>query len=64
MIKLNDFIDMLWIDGDKPIQIITGDCTTLDYDEDVYPDDTLDVRFKTVESITVYDSCIVINLED
>lgn len=62
MINLNDLMDIFWLDGDKPIQIITNDGTTLDYDEDVFPDEPADVIYKTVNRITVYDSCVVINL--
>lgn len=64
MINLNDLINILWVDGDKPIKVNTGDGTSYDYDTEVFPDDPKDLRFKTVESITVYDGLIVIDLED
>lgn len=64
MINLNDLINILWIDGDKPISVNTSDGTPYDYDTEVFPNDPKDLRFKTVESITVYDSCVVIHLEE
>lgn len=64
MFNLNDLINRFWVDGDKPIYINTSDGTSLNYDEDVFPDDPADVIYKTVERIIVYDNCVVIHLED
>ena len=57
MVDLSDIINLIWVDGDKPIHIITSEGECLNDDEDL-----TDVLTNTVTSITVYDSCVEIEL--
>lgn len=58
MIELGDIIDLIWVAGDKPIYIITYDGETLEYGED----DIADELESNVDEISIYDSCVEINL--
>ena len=59
MIKLNDIIDLIWVDGDKPIRIITSDRECLYYDND-----NIEELDDTVTSIDIYDNCVEIDLDN
>lgn len=58
MINLNDLIDILWLDGDKPIYIITEEGEPLEYGDS----DITDELESTVDAINIYDSCVEIDL--
>jgi hypothetical protein len=58
VIELRDIIDMIWVDGDKPIYIITEEGERLEYGED----DIIDELESTVSEIRFYDSCAEIDL--
>ena len=58
MIKLSDIIDLIWVDGDKPIRIITSEGECLYYDNDNIEEELDD----TVTSIDIYDNCVEIDL--
>ena len=57
MIGLNDIINLIWVDGDKPIHIITDGGTPEYRDSDI-----ADELESTVLGINIYDDCIEIEL--
>ena len=58
MIGLSDIINLIWVDGDKPIQIITENGETpKDRDSDV-----TDELESTVVGINIYDDFVEIKL--
>lgn len=57
MVELGDIIDLIWTDGDKPIRITSED-GVYEYGED----DITDELESAVVAITVYDSCVEIEL--
>lgn len=58
MIGLSDIINLIWVDGDKPIQIIAEDGETPRHRDS----DTADELESTVLGINIYDDCIEIEL--
>ena len=58
MIGLSDVINLIWVDGDKPIQIITEDGGTPKYKDG----DNTDELESTVVGINIYDDFIEITL--
>ena len=58
MIGLNDIINLIWVDGDKPIHIITENSETPKYKDS----DNTDELESTVLGINIYDDCIEIEL--
>ena len=58
MIGLSDIINLIWVDGDKPIQIITEDGETPAYRNS----DNTDEQESTVLGINIYDDCVEIEL--
>ena len=58
MIGLSDIINLIWVDGDKPIQIITEDGETPN-DRD---SDTAEELESTVLGINIYDDFVEIRL--
>ena len=58
MIGLSDIINLIWVDGDKPIQIITEDGETPKYRDS----DTTDGLESTVVGINIYDDFVEIEL--
>ena len=58
MIGLGDIINLIWVDGDKPIRIITEDGET-PKDRDSDPTEELD---STVLGINIYDDYVEIEL--
>ena len=58
MIGLSDIINLIWVDGDKPIHVITenGEAPK---DED---SDNTDELESSVVGINIYDDCIEIEL--
>ena len=58
MIGLSDIINLIWVDGDKPIRIITENGETPKYKNS---DNTDDLE-STVTGINIYDDYIEIEL--
>ena len=58
MIGLGDIINLIWTDGDKPINIIAEDGETPKYKDS----DATDELESTVVGINIYDDCIEIEL--
>lgn len=58
MIGLSDIINLIWVDGDKPIQIITEDGETPKYKDSDAPEELE----STVVGISIYDDYIEIEL--
>ena len=58
MIGLGDIINLIWVDGDKPIRIITENGETPAYRNS----DITDELESTVVGINIYDDCIEIRL--
>ena len=58
MIGLGDIINLIWIDGDKPIHIVAEEGETPEYKES----DITDELESTVVGINVYDDYIEIEL--
>ena len=58
MIGLGDIINLIWVDGDKPIQIVTEDGETPKYKDS----DATDELESTVVGINIYEDYIVIEL--
>ena len=58
MIELGEIINLIWVDGDKPIRIITEDGETPKYKDR----DTAEELESTVVGINIYDDCIEIEL--
>ena len=57
MIELGDIINLIWVDGDKPIHIITEGGTPEHRDSDI-----TDELESTVLGINIYEDCIEIEL--
>ena len=58
MIGLSDIINLIWVDGDKPIRIVTEDGETPKYKDS----DNTDELESTVLGINIYDDYIEIEL--
>ena len=58
MIGLSDIINLIWVDGDKPIQIITENGEAPKYRDS----DATDGLESTVVGINIYDDYIEIEL--
>ena len=58
MIGLSDIINLIWVDGDKPIQIITEDGETPKHRDS----DTAEELESTVLGINIYDDFVEITL--
>lgn len=58
MIGLGDIINLIWVDGDKPIHVITKEDETPKYKDS----DTAEELESTVLGINIYDDCIEIEL--
>ena len=58
MIGLGDIINLIWVDGDKPIHIITEKGETPGHRDS---DNTYELE-STVLGINIYDDCIEIEL--
>ena len=58
MIGLSDIINLIWVDGDKPIQVIKEESETPKY-KDGDPTEELE---STVVGINIYDDYIEIEL--
>ena len=58
MIGLSDIINLIWVDGDKPIHIITENGETSE-DRNSGITDELE---STVTGINIYDDCVEIEL--
>ena len=58
MIGLSDIINLIWVDGDKPIRIITENGETPKYKDS----DNTDELESTVLGINIYDDYIEIEL--
>lgn len=58
MIRLGDIINLIWVDGDKPIHIITENGETPKY----RASDITDELESTVVGINIYDDCVEIEL--
>ena len=62
MIGLSDIINLIWVDGDKPIRIVTeNDEAPKDRDRDRDSDNT-DGLESTVTGINIYDDFVEIEL--
>ena len=58
MIGLSDIINLIWVDGDKPIRIITEEGETPKYKDS----DTAEELESSVVGINIYDDYIDIEL--
>ena len=58
MIGLSDIINLIWTDGDKPIQVITEDGETPKYKDS----DTAEELESSVVGINIYEDYIEIEL--
>ena len=58
MIGLSDIINLIWVDGDKPIQIITEDGETPRHKDR----DTAEELESTVVGVNIYDDFVEIEL--
>ena len=58
MIGLSDIINLIWVDGDKPIQIITEDGETPEHRDS----DITEELESTVLGINIYDDYVEITL--
>ena len=58
MLGLGDIINLIWVDGDKPIRIITEDGETPKHKDS----GTTDELESSVVGINIYDDCIEIEL--
>ena len=58
MIELGDIINLIWVDGDKPIRIITEKGKTPDHRDSAIADELE----STVLGINIYDDYIEIEL--
>lgn len=58
MVKLRDIIDLIWVDGDKPIDICTPHWKILTYGIN----DISEVLACKVIDIEIYDSSVLIDL--
>ena len=58
MIGLSDIINLIWVDGDKPIRVITDESETPAYRNS----DVIDELESTVVGINIYDDFVEIEL--
>ena len=58
MVGLSDIINLIWVDGDKPIRIITENGETPKYRDS----DATEELESSVVGINIYDDCIEIEL--
>ena len=58
MIGLSDIINLIWVDGDKPIHVITEDGEALKYKDS----DNTDELESTVLGINIYEDYVEITL--
>ena len=58
MIELGDIINLIWVDGDKPIHIVTENGETPEHRDSAIADDLE----SSVVGINIYDDCIEIEL--
>ena len=58
MIGLSDIINLIWVDGDKPIHIITDESETPKHEDS----DNTDELESTVTGINIYDDYVEIEL--
>ena len=58
MIELSDIINLIWVDGDKPIRIITENGETPKYKDS----DNTDELESTVVGINIYEDYVEIEL--
>ena len=58
MIGLGDIINLIWVDGDKPIQIITENSETPKHKDS----EATEELESSVAGINIYDDCIEIEL--
>ncbi|MBT0938524.1 hypothetical protein [Streptococcus lutetiensis] len=58
MVELGDIIDLIWVQGDKPIYIITEDGELLEYGDD----DISDELESIVTEINIYERSVQIEL--
>ena len=58
MVGLSDVINLIWVDGDKPIRIITENGETPKYKDS----DATDELESSVVGINIYDDCVEIEL--
>ena len=58
MIGLSDIINLIWVDGDKPIRIVTEDSETPKYKDS----DNTDELESAVVGINIYDDYVEIIL--
>ena len=58
MIGLGDIINLIWVDGDKPIRIITENGETPEYRDSTIADELE----STVVGINIYDDYVEITL--
>ena len=58
MIGLSDIINLIWVDGDKPIHITTKKGETPEHRDSAIADDLE----SSVVGINIYDDCIEIEL--
>ena len=58
MIGLSDIINLIWVDGDKPIRIITEDCEIPRHKDG----DTTKELESSVVGINIYDDFVEIRL--
>ena len=58
MIELGDIINLIWVDGDKPIRIITEDGETPKHKDG----DTAEELESTVTGINIYEDYVEIRL--
>ena len=58
MIELGDIINLIWVDGDKPIRIITEDGGTPEH----RGSDTVEELESAVVGINIYDDFVEIEL--
>ena len=58
MIGLSDIINLIWVDGDKPIRIITEDGETPKHKDS----DNTDELESTVVGVNIYDDFVEIRL--
>ena len=58
MIALSDIINLIWVDGDKPIRIITENGETPEHRDS----DTAEELESAVVGTNIYDDCVEIRL--
>ena len=58
MIELSDIINLIWVDGDKPIRIVTENGETPKHKDSGITEELE----STVTGINIYDDCVEIEL--